>query len=156
MNRALLITLISVGVIFLGGMITLAYFMSKGPETYIYKTREIPTSFRKEMEDLDLITEDEHLVYFYSDGLFDIKDGLYALTDKHLILYSTQWSEPETIIAFNEISYVDFNYDASVFLDSYVRLETHDGLKIEFPLSSERGRDREFYELLYEKVKQAS
>ena len=155
MNRALLITLIVVGVVFMAAIFGLAYVGATGPETFIYKEKEIPSTFKKEMKDLKLLSEDEKLLYFYSDGLLDIKDGLYALTDQHLILYSTQWSEPETIIGFDEISYLDVEYDESFLNDSYVTVETEYGMSVEFPLSSERGRDKEFYNLLSKKVEEA-
>ncbi len=156
MNRALLITLITVGVLFLGGIIALTYIGSKTPETFIYKKDEIPAAYRAQMRELNLISENEELLYFYSDGLLDVTDGMYALTDQHLIIYSTQWSEPETIIAFEDISSLGVNYDASFFVDSYVRVETVYGMEVEFPLSSERGRDKEFYELLSKRVEEAS
>ncbi len=155
MNRTLLVILIVVGVVFVGGFAVLVYIGTKGPETYIYAENEIPSSYKQEMKDLGLIKEDERIIYFYSDGLVDVKDGMYALTDHHLILYSTQWSEPETVIGFEEISYLDVDYDDSFLTDSYVLVETEDGMTVEFPLSSERGRDKEFYNLLSKKVEEA-
>ncbi|MDG1332577.1 MAG: hypothetical protein P8P74_09625 [Crocinitomicaceae bacterium] len=155
MNRALLITLISVGVVFLAGIIALSYIGAKGPETFIYKNNEVPTSFRKQMLDMDLISKEEKIIYFYSDALMDITDGLYVLTDQHLILYSKQWEEPETIIGFSEISSLNIDYDDSFLIDSYVVVETDYGMMVEFPLSSEKGRDKEFYTLLQKYVEDA-
>lgn len=155
MNRVLLVILIVVGVVFTAAFIGLTYIGAKGPETFIYAENEIPASFKKEMEDLGILEENEHLIYFYSDGLLDIKDGIYALTDQHLIVYSNQLSQPELIIEFGEIITHEIVYDDSFFNDSYVTVETEDGLWVEFPLSSEKGRDKQFYTLLTRKVEEA-
>ena len=45
-----------------------------------------------------LLQEEEQIRYFYSDALYDIKDSLYFVTDRNLVLYSTDWEEPQIII----------------------------------------------------------
>jgi hypothetical protein len=121
------------------------------PETYIYLGRQVPKKFTKEIRDLGLLDEDEKLKYFYSVGFIDIKDGFYFVTDSKLVAYSKDWEEPEAIVYFDDIIDLDITYNESFFEDSYVSLETSFGMQLEFPLSSEKDRDKEFYDYIVEK-----
>lgn len=98
----------------------------------------------EEMRSLGLLEEDEKIVYFYTDAFIDIKEGLYFVSDRHLVLYSKQWEEPRTIIKFEDIVGIDVDYDKSFFEDSYVTVETAAGFELVFPVSSEKGRDKKF------------
>lgn len=124
---------------------------SIAPETYVYLGRHVPKKYVREINKLELLDEDEKIKYFYTDGFLDIKDGLYFVTDKKLVLYSSEWEEPKTIIEFQEISSLEVDYDDSFLDDSFITLETKDGLLMSFPVSSEKQRDKAFYEYLLQK-----
>jgi hypothetical protein len=155
MHKALKIVLISIGAIFFIGVFTLMYIGANTPETFIYTKNEIPLKYRAQINSLSLLSDDEQIIYFYSDGLLNITDGLYMLTNEHLIIYVAEWDEPELIIQFSEIDYIDVEYDNSFLTDSYINIETEFGLMVEFPVSSEKGRDHEFFNYLKQKVEEA-
>ena len=142
--KALKIFGISIGSIVVVGLIGLVILGSLVPETYVYLGRQIPKEYLSEIRSLDLIEEDEEIKYFYTDALFDIKEGMYFVTDKNLVLYSSSWEVPKAIIPFDQIAAIDVQYDDSFFEDTNVFVTTHSGMELSFPVSSEKGRDRKF------------
>ena len=149
--KALRIIGISIGGIFAIGIMGLVILGSIAPETYVYLGHQVPKKYLKEVRALDLLSEDEKIKYFYTDGLVDIKDGMYFVTDRNLVLYCNYWEEPETIIDFNEITKLEVEYDDSFLNDSMIYVETKSGLEVSFPVSSERGRDKKFVEHIRQK-----
>ncbi len=131
------------------GLITIG---SIGPDTYVYLGQQLPKRYLEEVKSLGLVADDEKIRYFYSDALFDIKEGLYFVTDRNLVLYCQDWDQPDTIIPFAAIADIKAEYDDSFLEDSYVYVATHDDLEVSFPLSSERGRDKMFVEYLTEQA----
>jgi len=123
-----------------------------GPETSVYTGRQIPKRFMTTIRSLKLLKEDERIKYFYSDAMLDIKTGLYFVTDKNLVLYSSEWEEPETIIPFEQISSLDAEYDDSFFNDTMVYITTYPGMSVSFPVSSDNGMDKRFIEAIEEKL----
>ena len=150
--KALKLILIVIGSVFTICLISLAYIGAASPETFVYRADEIPAKYRNELAELNLLNDSEELLYMYSDALFKLKNGVYILTDEHLILYSDEWDEPETIISFDEITFLDIAYDDSFLDDSYITLETVYGVQAVFPVSSEKGRDKKFYRYLEDQV----
>ncbi len=71
------------------------------------------------MRDLSLLQSKERIQFMYSDGVLDIKSGLYALTDKLLSLYNEEWNEPKTVIVFKDIIDFYIDYDDSFLLDNF-------------------------------------
>ena len=149
--KALRIIGISIGGVFAIGIMGLVILGSIAPETYVYLGHQVPKKYLKEVRALDLLSEDEKIKYFYTDGLVDIKDGMYFVTDRNLVLYCNYWEEPETIIDFNEITNLEVEYDDSFLNDSMIYVETKSGLEVSFPVSSERGRDKKFVEHIRQK-----
>ncbi len=121
------------------------------PDTYVYLGNQMPKKYLKEIRTMNLLENNEKIKYFYSDGLYDIKEGFYFVTDQKLVAYSENWEEPETIIYFNEIISLEVEYHDSWYEDSYIMLKTNDGLELDFPVSSERKRDKDFYNYLLKK-----
>jgi hypothetical protein len=150
--KILKILLIAFGAFVMICFIGLVYIGMVAPETFVYNKNDIPKKYVDEMRDLSLLQSKERVQYMYSDGLLDIKDGLYALTDQHLILYNEEWNEPKTIIEFNDIIDLYIDYDDSFLDDSYISVETKFGIQVNFPVSSEKGRDRDFFNYLNKKV----
>lgn len=102
---------------------------------------------------LNLLEENEQIRYFYSDALFDIKEGLYFVTDRNLVLYAKSWEEPMTIIPLREIKTLHVEYNDSFYEDSVVLITTSSGLDLTFPVSSEKGLDRRFVDAIRERMK---
>ena len=63
----------------------------------------MPKKYVEEIKGLKLLRHGEKIVYFYSDGFIDIKDGMYFVTDQNVVAYNNLWEEPETIIPFETI-----------------------------------------------------
>ncbi len=104
--------------------------------------RQIPKKFINEINNLGLLNEEETIKYFYSDAMVDIKNGMYIVTDKRVILQNQNWEEPETTMKLSEIDFVKSVFDDSFLIDSMVYIETTTGLEVCFPHSSEQGRDK--------------
>ena len=149
--KALKIVGITIGSIFAVGFIGLIILGSIGPETHVYLGHQVPKKYLREIRSLNLLSENEKIKYFYTDAIVDIKDGLYFVTDRNLVLYSKDWEEPDTIIDLNDIVKLEVEYDDSFFIDSMVYVETKSGLEVSFPVSSERGRDKNFVAHIREK-----
>ena len=90
---------------FLGILTFLALYIigSIAPVTSVYLGRQVPKKDVEEIKGLKLLRHGEKIVYFYSDGFIDIKDGMYFVTDQNVVAYNNLWEEPETIIPFETI-----------------------------------------------------
>ena len=77
---------------------------SIAPDTAVYMGRQVPERFMTTIRSLGLLKEGEQIRYFYSDALFDINAGLYFVTDRNLVLYSSEWEDPEIIVPFDSIA----------------------------------------------------
>ena len=133
-------------------LVILVVLGSIGPDTAVYTGRQMPKKYMETIRSLNLLNQDEQIRFFYSDALSDIKSGFYFVTDKNLVLYSSDWEEPETIISFDQIASLEAHYDDSFFEDSTVFVTTYSGLEISFPVSSERELDKKFVGAIQEKL----
>ncbi|MEH6538421.1 MAG: hypothetical protein V7719_18645 [Psychroserpens sp.] len=120
------------------------------PDTYVYLGSQMPKTYAEEIRSLNLLENNEKIKYFYSDGFYDIKEGFYFVTDQKLVAYNESWEEPKTIIFFNEIISLDVEYNESFYEDSFIMVETNE-MELDFPVSSERKRDKDFYNYLLKK-----
>lgn len=150
--KPLHIILIIFGSIMIIAIAGVGYIGAASPETFVYTKNDLPKSYLKEMKELELIEEGEQVQFMYSDALLDIKGGIYAITDKHLVFYNKEWSQPKYIIGFDEIDYLNVEYNDSFLEDSYITIETFNGIQIVFPVSSEKNRDHEFFDYLSTKI----
>ncbi len=130
----------------------LMFIGTVAPETFIYTGRQVPKKYMSTIGDLELLQEGEKIRYFYSDALFDIKEGFYFVTDRNLVIYSKEWEEPAEVTPLKEIIEMNVEYDDSFLEDSMVYIETLDGMEISFPLSSEKGLDKKFVAAIREKM----
>lgn len=145
---------IGFGVLVSIGITVLIVLGSIAPETSIYLGRQLPKKYVLEIKSLGLVGENEEIKYFYSDAYFDIKDGMYFVTDKNLILYSSDWEDPKTIIKHSDILNIKVDYNDSFFEDSLAVIDTTE-YELSFPLSSEHGIDKKFIEFLSSKIQTA-
>ncbi len=121
-----------------------------GPDTAVYPGDQVPEKYLETLQSLQLLQEDEQVQFFYSDAMFDIKNGLYFVTDKHLVLYSSAWDDPERIIPFEEIAFLDIEYDDSYWNDTMASVTTTSFVEVSFPISSEDGLDKIFVKAIRE------
>ena len=150
--KALKVIGIIVGVfVWIGIGIVVYKFASAIPETYVYKGNEVPERFLKTIKSLDLLEQGEELKYFYSDGIWDIKRGMYCVTDKGMVLYSSSREAPKAKIDFEDVYKVEVEYNPSHFEDSYLTVYSEEKVEL-IPLSSEKGRDRECIEYILSKI----
>ena len=119
-----------------------------GPDTSVYLGRQIPKKFVNEIKSIGLLEEGEEIAYFYSDAFLDIKSGLYFLTEERVVLFSDAWEIPEIVIYYDDIKDAYFERNESFWEDSYIVIITKNGLEVEFPVSSERHRDGDFFQYI--------
>ncbi len=126
----------------------LVYIGSEGPSTSVMPGRQVPKEFVSTIQALGLLESDEQILYFYSDAIVDIQDGLYLLTDRKLVIYDNEWEPPDIRIPFSRIERLDITYDESFWTDSMVLVVLTDGSEVWFPLSSDDGGDKKFFQTL--------
>ena len=114
------------------------------PETSVYREKDIPKRYLAEIKKLGLIEDSETIRFFYSDAIFDIKEGMYFTTDRKLTIYTKEWDEPIHQLELADINSIDAQYNDSFIEDSWIIIITRFGDGAEFPLSSEKKRDRLF------------
>lgn len=122
------------------------YMLIQSPDTFVYTGPQMKKAHVDIVRELGLLNDGEEIQYFYSDGFFDIKKGLYFVTGERLVLYSENWAEPSLAVPFDRIVDAEVVYDESFFIDSMITITLDDGEEWSFPVSSERGRDKDFFE----------
>lgn len=139
-------------VIFAGLLIFFTIAATIGPSGEIYVGRQIPKKFMRTIRSLNLLQEDEDIVYFYSDAMIDIKSGIYFVTNRNLVVYSDKWEPPETFIPYDQIESISVEYSDSFFDQTMVFIKTYSGIEVFFPLSKGKGMDKLFVESIREKL----
>ncbi len=138
--------------VFLLAIVALMIIGTIAPETCVYHGHQLPEKYKDEIRSLDLLEPGEEIAYFYTDGFLDIKEGFYYVSDRHLVIYSSQWEDPASIIDFEDIIYLDATFDDSFLNDSFIEVSTNDGMEYWFPVSSEKGLDKTFFNYLKEQT----
>lgn len=129
-------------------IIGFTYIGVMGPPIEVIAGAQVPQRFTGTIRDLGLLEADEEIVYFYSDALVDITAGFYLLTDRKVVVYSTLYEEPAILVPFGDISKLDVEFDDSFLTDSMIWITRKNDSTVSFPVSSEQGGDRQFYEAL--------
>lgn len=126
--------------LFLGLLSLLIFVGAKGPETFVVEGHHMKAKHLKRLEE------------FYSDGLLDIADGSYLLTDRHLIVYCDAWEQPLEKYPYTQVVDATLERDESFFTDSHLTVILAEGFETSFPLSSEKNGDERFLEKLEEQM----
>ena len=130
------------------------YIGVTGPETSVYTGNQVPKRFVDTMKDVGALEPGETILYFYSDGLTDIRKGFYFVSDRKVAIYSTETGDtPLTAIPFDQIEDVDIARSDSFFDDSDVTLTLKNGGEVSFPLSQENDKDEKFVEAIKARLK---
>ena len=136
-----------------GCLIWVVYIGMHGPETSVYAGNEVPNEFIKVMRNVGALDNDEHILYFYSDGMTDIRDGFYFVSDKKVAIYAKEvGGSPLKVARFDEIVDLQLYRNESFFEDSQITLELKNGRPISFPVSSETGGDERFFNAIKTRV----
>ena len=138
-----------------GGIIGgITYIGIASPETSAYTGNQVPTRFLNTAREVGALDANENVRYFYSDSLFDIREGFYFVSDKKVVIYIEDGREsPLTAIPFDKIADAQLSRDESFFMDSQITLETKDGEFIAFPVSSEFDRDQAFFDVIQDEIR---
>ena len=118
------------------------------PPIEVLSGAQLPQRFASTIRDLGLLESDEQIIYFYSDAIIDITEGFYLLTDRKVVVYSTLYDEPAILVPFSDISKLDVEFDESFLTDSMIWITRENDSTVSFPVSSEKGGDKQFYEAL--------
>lgn len=138
-----------------GGFIAfVAYVGSVGPETKVYTGNEVPRRFTDVVRDLGLLEEGEPIRFFYSDALTDIREGLYFVTDRKVVVYIRSANVPATVVPFEQIEDAELQRNESFFEDSIIDLRLRDGSVVSFPVSSEMNRDELMFAAIQEAIEE--
>ncbi len=129
-----------------------AYIGANGPETYVVAGNQMNADYMTTIEDLELIEDGERILYFYSDAILDITDGMYFCTDRKVVVYQGEAYEPFISVNYDEITDMDMDQSTSILEDSTINLYLEDGSIVYFPISIEKGGDKRFYDTIKEKV----
>lgn len=133
----------------------IAYLGTYAPETAVYTGNRVPSRFRDVAVEVGALDEDETILFFYSDAVLNVRNGFYFVSDKKVAIYLPEaGDEPLTTIAFDQIVDLDFSPSDSFFFDSEITLYLDDGRVISFPVSSDHGRDWQFFEAIQQRVGQ--
>jgi hypothetical protein len=127
-----------------------------GPGTEVVVGNQVSARHLKIINDLKLLQPGERIHYFYSDAMVNIRNGMYFVTDRRLVLYCRSWAKPRQETPFAEIEKVEAQLRDSFWEDSTIDVTLKNGEVLEFPLSNEKGGSRRFFEYLKAKAPQGA
>lgn len=136
-----------VGLIFLGigALLVIGYF---SPEIEVIPGKQVNKKYLNFVREQGIVDHSEDIQYWYSDAYGDFKYGFYFFTNKKVVVYSKKWEEPAMIIPYSQIADIEFEQDTSFFEDSRITLILMDSSSVYFPVSSENGGDKKYYDRL--------
>jgi hypothetical protein len=143
---------VCIAALIVGGVL---YIGIVGPETFVVSGRQMTKDHSRIIRELDLLEDSERIQYFYSDVLTDIRKGMYFVTDRKLVLYNANWEEPKLIAPFAVVTDAQLERNESFFEDSYITIRLDNGEVWMFPVSSERGNDKAFYDYLISRINES-
>ena len=136
------------GLLTFGLFATCIYVALTSPDTKVLPGRQVPARFVSQIRKLDLLEAGEQIKYFYSDGLLNIEEGFYMLTNRKVVIYSRSYDKLAILVPFADIADLDADFSDSWVVDSVIFLRLTDGTDVSFPVSVEAGGDRKMYEAL--------
>ena len=126
----------------------LVYAVLVGPDIEVVPGAQVPQRFLSKIRALDLLEPGERVRFFYSDAFINIEEGFYLFTDRKVVVYKKEYEQPAVVVPFSEIKNMDIEFSGSTWEDSHVYLTLADESVVSFPVSSEGGGDKKFYESL--------
>lgn len=142
-----LLSVAGVMVLSCGGCLTFLFYVGLyTPDTAVYAGNQVPSEFVDAMRAVGALEEGEKIRFFYSDALFDIRDGFYFVSDQRVVVYQQEAATPLTTAPFDEIESVDITRGPSWWEDGQIILLLKDGTPVGFPISREEDGDLRFLE----------
>ncbi|MBN02315.1 MAG: hypothetical protein CMJ77_24700 [Planctomycetaceae bacterium] len=92
------------------------------PDTSVYPGKAMPQRFITEMKDLGALSENEEVLYFYSDAFIDIRDGFYSVSDRRVVIYS-EMMEGDPLVIYEFPVSSEYNRDEDFFEAISLRLQ---------------------------------
>ena len=125
-----------------------AYIGSVGPGTQIYAGNEVPKRFVDVANELKLLESGETIKFFYSDAMTDVRQGMYFVTDRKVVVYIADAATPATVVPFAKIEDADLQSSTSWIEKGSVTLHLTDGSVVIFPVSGEGKRDKLMFDAI--------
>lgn len=137
----------------LGGLIILSIgallvIGSLSPDTEVIPGKQLNKKYLNFVWEQGIVDRSEDILYWYSDGFIDFKEGFYLFTTKKVVVYCKEWKEPAIIIPYSQIVDIEFEQNPSFFEDSRITLVLIDSSTVYFPVSSNNGGDKKYHDRL--------
>ena len=141
---------IFIGSVVLLTLVILVVIGAQSPEIEVIPGKQLNKKYASFLLDNGIIDRSEEIQYWYSDGFMDFEEGFYLFTDKKVVIYSKSWEEPLISVPFSDIKNIEFEPDPSFIEDSRITLTLNDSSVIYFPVASDNGGDKKYYDRLME------
>lgn len=138
------------GVVVVVGVVFMILSMARMGEGVVLTGQQMKASHAEVVRSLEILEPEEEIRYFFTDAMWDIKDGFYLLTNKNVVLFSQQWAQPMIQISFDQIARLEVYYSDSWLEYSTVVLDLVNTSDASFPLGPDNGGDHNFVEALEE------
>lgn len=123
------------------------------PSASVIPGQKLSTSNRTFLTDNGIISADETVEYFYSEGFFSIKKGGSILTDKRTICYWQEDGEVRFVgMIFDEITNIELIEEGDPLSDSVVKVINKEGSGCLLVLSTENQGHVKFINSLKQKA----
>jgi serine/threonine-protein kinase len=126
----------------------LIIFGALSPPTEVIPGKMLNKKYSTFIREQGLIRDGDEIIYWYSDGFPGFKNGFYFYTKEKVIVYCKDWEDPVIAMPFTIIEDIKFEHHPSLIEDSRIILRLNDKTEIDFPVSSEKGGDKKFYDTL--------
>lgn len=133
-----------------------AYLGSISPETHVYLGSEVPANYVSQMRELGALEAGEQIRFFYSDAAIDIEDGFYFVSDRGVVVYGNELEPKLTRVPFTDMESLYMFTNEDDWEDGEITITLKDGSEVYFPISSELGRDDDFFNAIREGAPEAA
>ncbi len=121
------------------------------PSTQVIPGNSIHKSDLEFLSDISGLSENEKIIYFYSGGIFSIREDGNYFTNEHVVSYEEDQNSDELILeiaAYSDISDVEISYSKNIFEDTEITIIRYDGSKFKLLVSTEEKKDKIFINTL--------
>lgn len=133
------------------GIVALGIGIESGalPDTAAQPHGKIPASVPTKLIEWEILDPDEEILYFYSAGLFSIKEDGNLFTDRRVVSYdSTDDGLQVSSAEYDRIVKIELDATDNWIDDSVITIYTTDGEWFVLLVSAESDRDQDFYRKL--------
>lgn len=144
-------------ILFFGSLSVIVVFMISLQKGYIPATGalplgKIPPRQIAQLVDMGVIEPEEEVHYFYSAGMFSIREDGNLFADRRVISYQELDGQLDVYEAnYNDIASIQFTPSSSTFEDSTITINLTNGDWFILYVSPESNGDDTFYERIHER-----